>query len=143
MQDAYFQCSKCANHEVVPIDRSKIFEPDYCNNCKQRGTFQLIHNRCMFSDKQFIKLQETPESVPEGETPQTLALVVHSDNVDSVKPGDRVEAMGIYRAVGVRVNSGRRTLKNLFRTHIDVICFIKSDKKRYAVDTNEPILNNA
>lgn len=49
-------------------------------------------------------MQETPDSVPEGETPQTLQLCAYEDHVDSVKPGDRVDVVGIYRAIGVRVN---------------------------------------
>lgn len=27
---------------------------------------ELINNRCMFSDKQLIRVQETPDEVPEG-----------------------------------------------------------------------------
>jgi len=46
-------------------------------------------------DKQLVKIQETPEDIPEGET--ALAMVVQSmlENVDVVKPGDRVELIGI------------------------------------------------
>jgi len=54
--------------------------------------------------------------------------------VDSVKPGDRVEVCGIYRAAGVRVNSEKRVLKSIFRTYIDVITFVKNDKERYNID---------
>lgn len=52
-----------------------------------------------------MKLQETPESVPEGETPQTINVCAYEDLVDYVKPGDRVEVVGIYKAMGVRLNS--------------------------------------
>ena len=41
--------------------------------------------------------------------------------MDYVKPGDRVEVIGIYRALGVRLNAQRRTLKNVYRTYIDVV----------------------
>ena len=97
----------------------------------------MIHNSCFFSDKQHVKMQETPESVPEGETPHTVHLCVYEDLVDYVKPGDRVEVVGIYKAMGVRINPMQRVLKNVYRTYIDVINFVKSDKKRYAVDTNQ------
>lgn len=82
-------------------------------------------------------MQETPESVPEGETPHTVHLCVYEDLVDFVKPGDRVEVIGIYKAMGVRVDSYKRTLKNVYRTYIDVINFVKTDKKRFNVDTNQ------
>ena len=88
----------------------------------------------MFSDKQHIKMQETPETVPDGETPQTLQMCAYEDLVDFVKPGDRVEVVGIFRAVGNRVNAGMRTLKNIYRTHIDVIGYKKTESKRYEND---------
>jgi hypothetical protein len=28
-----------------------VFEPDVCDNCKARQSFQLSHNACYFSDK--------------------------------------------------------------------------------------------
>lgn len=79
-------------------------------------------------------MQETPESVPEGETPQTLAMCAYEDLVDFVKPGDRVEVVGIYRAIGQRVMSGMRILKNIYKTYVDVIGYVKTDKRRYDND---------
>ena len=32
--------------------------------------------------------------------------------------------------MGVRVNPNRRTLKNIYRTYVDVINYLKSDKSR-------------
>jgi len=87
-----------------------------------------------------VKVQETPESVPEGETPQTIHLCAYEDLVDHVRPGDRVEITGIYRAMGVRVNANKRTLKNVYRTYIDVVTYVTADKKRYEIgnqDMNE------
>lgn len=82
-------------------------------------------------------MQETPESVPEGETPYTIHLCAYEDLVDYVKPGDRVEVIGIYKAMGVRVDSLKRTLNNVYRTYVDVINYVKTDRKRVNVDTNE------
>lgn len=82
------------------IDRSRVIEPQICLNqeCKQRGTYEICHERCMFTSRQTIKIQETPEGVPEGEAPQTMQVLVRDDLVDMIKPGDRVEVCGIYRA---------------------------------------------
>ena len=82
-------------------------------------------------------MQETPETVPDGETPQTLHMCAYEDLVDYVKPGDRVEVVGIFRAVGNRVNAGMRTLKNIYRTHVDVIGYVKTDKLRYDNDNKD------
>lgn len=82
-------------------------------------------------------MQETPESVPEGETPYTIHLCAYEDFVDYVKPGDRVEVIGIYKAMGVRVDSGKRTLKNVYRTYVDVINYVKNDRKRLNVESDD------
>ena len=94
--------------------------------CRTKFSFELIHNQCLFVDKQYVKLQEIPEVVPDGETPQTLTLMAYEDYVDQVKPGDRINCVGIYRAQGVRVNSRIRTVKSAFKTYIDVVTYQKN-----------------
>jgi hypothetical protein len=42
-----------------------------------------------------------------------------------------VEIVGIYRAQGIRLNQNMRTMRNIYRTYIDVIGYVKSDEKRY------------
>jgi DNA replication licensing factor MCM4 len=91
-------------------------------------------------------MQETPEAVPEGETPQTVHMCAYEDLVDYVKPGDRCEVVGIYRALGIRTNPHVRTLKNIYRTYIDVIGYTKTDSKRYEngpLDGNKELQDDA
>lgn len=98
----------------------------------------LVHNRCRFADKQIVRLQETPDDIPDGGTPHTVSLLMHGKLVDAGKPGDRVEVTGIYRAMSVRVGSTQRTVKSLFKTYIDCLHLKKTDKSRmHAVDTME------
>jgi DNA replication licensing factor MCM4 len=74
MNIAAFKCAKCGFIIQEQLDRNKTFEPQLCPNqeCKARGTFELAHQHCSFTARQYVKLQETPESVPEGEAPQTM-----------------------------------------------------------------------
>ena len=44
-----------------------------------------------FANKQIVRLQETPDAIPEGETPHTVSLCLYNTMVDAAKPGDRVE----------------------------------------------------
>lgn len=44
-----------------------------------------------FADKQIVRLQETPDEIPDGGTPHTVSLLMHDKLVDAGKPGDRVE----------------------------------------------------
>lgn len=130
MQEAFFSCQVCASCTRVEIDRGRIAEPYVCKNCNTTHSMGLIHNRSLFSDKQMVKLQESPEDMPAGQTPHTVILFAHNDLVDKVQPGDRVNVTGIYRAVPIRVNPRVSTVKSVYKTHIDVIHFRKTDEKR-------------
>lgn len=141
MREAFFKCSICGKMETALLQRSKIVEPIECKNCKSKYSFELIHNRSVFNDKQHVKLQETPEHMPEGETPLTIHLCCYDELVDFVKPGDRVEVVGIFRAQGLRVNPRLRTTRSIFRTYVDVVSFTKHHKKRLNLEEDEEHLN--
>lgn len=89
-----------------------------------------MHSRCKFYDKQIIRIQETPDSVPDGQTPHTVSLVVYDEMVDSAKPGDRVEVTGVYKAMSVRLNPRQRISTSLFKTFVDALHIKSSEKKR-------------
>ncbi|EGO26952.1 hypothetical protein SERLADRAFT_360946 [Serpula lacrymans var. lacrymans S7.9] len=123
MKVAFFRCLTCSHTVQVEIDRGKIQEPARCPRdvCASVGTMSLVHNRCEFADRQVIRLQETPDAVPDGQTPHTVSLSVYDELVDVSKPGDRVVVTGIFRSVPVRVNPRQRTIKSLFKTFLDVV----------------------
>jgi DNA replication licensing factor MCM4 len=144
MREAHFKCSVCESRENSILIRNKINEPTECKNCKSKLSFELIHNRSLFNDKQHVKIQETPEHMPEGETPLTIHLCCYDRLVDFVKPGDRCEVVGIFRAQGLRINPRIRNTKSVFRTYIDVVSFTKYNKKRLVgeEDQNQVEFNN-
>lgn len=123
MKVAFFRCLTCSHTVQVEIDRGRIDEPDRCPRdvCGQVGSMSLVHNRCEFADRQVLRLQETPDAVPDGQTPQTVSLCVYDELVDVSKPGDRLLVTGIFRSVPVRVNPRQRTIKSLFKTFLDVV----------------------
>merc|ERR1719357_1336193 len=127
---AFFQCSVCKNTAEVEIEQGRICEPTLCPNCQTNHSFTLVHNRSQFTDKQMVKLQESPDDMPAGQTPHTVILYVHGDLVDSVQPGDRVAVTGVYRAVSHRSNPKMRNLLAVYKTHIDVVHFRKTDDER-------------
>jgi len=123
MTAAVFRCTSedCKHEQKVSLSHWTIEEPTKCDVCGGSKTFQMIHNDCQFSDRQIVKIQETPELVPEGETPQNVAVCVFDDLVDQVRPGDRVEVTGIYRAAAVRPITNWKMCSSVFRTYIDAI----------------------
>ncbi|PNY20656.1 DNA helicase [Tolypocladium capitatum] len=136
MKDAFFRCNVC-NHSVnVGLDRGKIREPTECPRqiCDSKNSMQIVHNRCSFEDKQVIKLQETPDAVPAGQTPHSVSVCVYNELVDFCKAGDRVELTGIFRVSPVRVNPRHRNIKSVYKTYVDVLHVQKVDKKRMGAD---------
>eukprot|EP00965_Chrysotila_dentata_P067733 2241315-Pleurochrysis_carterae.AAC.1 len=140
---AFFECSECAASKEVAVDRGQIAEPQQCDEttCQAKNSFHVIHNRCHFTDKQIVRLQEAPEDMPEGETPQTVSMCVWDKMVDVAKPGDRVEVTGVYRAVAVRSNPRHRTVRSLYKTYVDILHVRKLDKGKLRTEADEDATN--
>lgn len=136
MKVAFFKCNACDHTIAVEIDRGVISEPTKCPRqvCGQVNSMAIVHNRSSFADKQVIKLQETPDLVPDGQTPHSINLCVYDELVDSCRAGDRIEVCGIFRSLPVRVNARQRALKNLYKTYLDVVHIKKIDNKRMGAD---------
>ncbi|KAB5551310.1 MCM2/3/5 family-domain-containing protein [Coniochaeta sp. 2T2.1] len=136
MKDAFFKCSVCGHSVTVSLDRGRIREPTECPRarCGSKNSMQIVHNRCAFEDKQVIKLQETPDAVPAGQTPHSVSVCVYNELVDFCKAGDRVELTGIFKVTPVRVNPRMRTVKSVHKTYVDVLHVQKVDRKRMGAD---------
>ncbi|XP_018783057.1 PREDICTED: DNA replication licensing factor MCM4 [Bactrocera latifrons] len=128
MREAFFKCIICAFCTAVEVDRGRIAQPTLCTNCNTNHCFRLVHNRSEFTDKQLIKLQESPDDMAAGQTPHNVLLYAHNDLVDKVQPGDRVTVTGIYRAVPLKDKG--RNIKSVYKTHVDVVHYRKVDSNR-------------
>ena len=120
---AHFECCICSSGSTVTLERGRVAEPTVCPTCNLKNTFELIHNRSLFADKQMVRIQETPNEVPPGETPASIVLFAYDDLVDAVRPGDRVEVTGVFRAQGRRTNPKISKVKTVYKTYLDVIHF--------------------
>ena len=70
---------------------------------------------CVYRDHQSISVQEMPERAPAGQLPRGVDVLMDDDMVDRVKPGDRIQLVGIFRSLGNR-NAGAGS--SIFRTVI-------------------------
>jgi DNA replication licensing factor MCM4 len=118
LTEASLKCRQCGRVERVPVANGRLAEPAKCGAA---NSFDIQHNHSSFADRQHLKIQEAPEAIPQGETPQTLNAIVFEDLVDCASPGDRVEITGVWRASPGRVNPRMRTLSAVCRTYIDVV----------------------
>ncbi|CAK9142063.1 unnamed protein product [Ilex paraguariensis] len=146
IREAIFRCLVCGYYsDPIVVDRGRINEPTVClkQECQAKNSMTLVHNRCRFADKQIVRLQETPDEIPEGGTPHTVSLLMHDKLVDGGKPGDRAEVTGIYRAMSVRVGPTQRTVKSLFKTYIDCLHLKKTDKSRMHIEDRMDIENGS
>jgi DNA replication licensing factor MCM4 len=138
MKEAFFRCNVCNHSTQVGLERGRIREPSECPRqiCQSKNSMQIVHNRCQFEDKQVIKLQETPDAVPAGQTPHSVSVVCYNDLVDFCKAGDRIQITGVFRVNPVRVNPRQRALKSVHKTYVDMCHVQKVDKKRMGQDQN-------
>lgn len=143
MKTAYFTCSFCGHSVEVELENARVAEPRNCVSCKQRECMEIQHNLCAFTDKQYIKFQELPEFVTEGETPGSVTVLAYDNNVDGFRPGDRVEVIGIYRAASSLVQRSKNHVRTIFNTYIDMISFsILEEKHHKIMANNTPFSDN-
>ncbi|CAZ82208.1 unnamed protein product [Tuber melanosporum] len=73
----------------------------------------MSYGYSVYRDHQTISIQEMPERAPAGQLPRSVDVIMDDDLVDRVKPGDRIQLVGLYRSLGNR-NAGQGS--STFRT---------------------------
>ncbi|MHA1985111.1 MAG: minichromosome maintenance protein MCM [Promethearchaeota archaeon] len=136
---AFFECALCGSQfEVIQLT-SKIKWPNFCSNqrckAKTQSDFRLISKSSEFIDWQSIMIQEIPEDLPPGRIPRSVQAILTHDLVDSVKPGDRIKVMGVFKSV--LAQSTKSYNSTLFKTFIDVNFIDPEDKSEQIADLSK------
>ncbi|KAL7433317.1 hypothetical protein ACHAXH_002038 [Discostella pseudostelligera] len=87
----------------------------YPTTNREGHTLETEFGLSVYKDHQTITLQEMPERAPMGQLPRSVEFILDHDLVDKVKPGDRVQIMGVYRALSSAA-AGQRSTSGVFPT---------------------------
>ncbi|WP_049922291.1 LAGLIDADG family homing endonuclease [Halopiger djelfimassiliensis] len=97
IEEAAFECQLCGTLTRVPQSSGDFQEPHECQGCERQGPFKVNFDQSEFVDSQKLRIQESPEGLRGGETPQSLDVHVEDDITGEVTPGDHVSATGVLR----------------------------------------------
>ncbi|MDJ1433019.1 minichromosome maintenance protein MCM [Halostagnicola sp. A-GB9-2] len=97
IEEAAFECQLCGTLNRIPQSTGDFQEPHECQGCERQGPFQVNFDQSEFIDAQKLRIQESPEGLRGGETPQALDVHVEDDITGQVTPGDHVSAVGVLR----------------------------------------------
>ena len=62
-----------------------------CPSCQAKGPYTLNTEQTVYCNYQKVTLQESPGSVPAGRLPRHKEVVMTSDLIDMVRPGEEIE----------------------------------------------------
>ncbi len=137
--EATFECMVCKTQFNVTQLTSRIKWPKFCikKSCKAKAQsdFRLISKNSTFIDWQSVTIQEVPEDLPPGRIPRAIQSILKHDLVDTVKPGDRVNVVGIYKST--LAQSTKSINSTLFKTFIEVNLIDPEDKTDEIMDISK------
>ncbi|MEF8790109.1 MAG: LAGLIDADG family homing endonuclease [Haloarculaceae archaeon] len=107
MQEAAFECQRCGTLTRIP-QGGDFQEPHECQGCERQGPFAINFDQSEFVDAQKLRVQESPEGLRGGETPQAIDIHIEDDITGRVTAGDHVTATGVLH-LDQQENQGQKS----------------------------------
>ena len=95
IREAAFECQRCGTLTRIPQAGGDFQEPHECQGCERQGPFRINFDQSEFIDAQKIRVQESPEGLRGGETPQNIDIHIEDDITGAVTAGDHVTVTGV------------------------------------------------
>ncbi|EMA53105.1 minichromosome maintenance protein MCM [Halococcus thailandensis] len=93
--EAAFECQRCGTLTRIPQTGGDFQEPHECQGCERQGPFDINFDQSEFVDAQKLRVQESPEGLRGGETPQNIDIHIEDDITGEVTAGDHVRVTGV------------------------------------------------
>ncbi|GAA0234092.1 minichromosome maintenance protein MCM [Halobaculum roseum] len=119
--EAAFECQRCGTMTYIPQNDSGFQEPHECQGCERQGPFRVNNNESKFIDSQQLRVQESPEGLRGGETPQSIDVNLEDDICGQVTPGDHVTVVGRLEMEQVTSGQEKTTVFDPYMEGISVV----------------------
>ncbi|MFQ3475305.1 cell division protein [Halonotius sp. F2-221B] len=132
--DSAFECQRCGTMNYIPQQDGEFQEPHECQGCERQGPFRINFDQSEFIDAQKIRVQESPEGLRGGETPQSIDMNVEDDITGKVTPGDHVTAVGVLH---IEQMSDGNEKSSLFDLYMDGVSITVEDEEFEDMDIEQ------
>jgi replicative DNA helicase Mcm len=118
--EAAFECQRCGTMTYIPQSDGGFQEPHECQGCERQGPFRVNYDQSEFVDSQKLRVQESPEGLRGGETPQSIDVDIEDDITGKVTAGDHVTVTGVLHIDQVTEGNERSQLFDLYMDGVSV-----------------------
>jgi len=118
--EAAFECQRCGTMTYIPQSDSGFQEPHECQGCERQGPFHVDFDQSEFVDAQKVRVQESPEGLRGGETPQNIDVDLEDDVTGRVTAGDHVTVTGVLHIEQQTSNNEKTPIFDLYMDGVAV-----------------------
>jgi replicative DNA helicase Mcm len=118
--EAAFECQRCGTMTYIPQSDGSFQEPHECQGCERQGPFRVNYDQSEFIDAQKLRIQESPEGLRGGETPQSIDVNVEDDATGKVTAGDHVTVTGVLHIEQQTNNNEKSPIFDLYMDGVSV-----------------------
>jgi replicative DNA helicase Mcm len=132
--EAAFECQRCGTMTYIPQTDGSFQEPHECQGCERQGPFRVNYDQSEFVDSQKLRVQESPEGLRGGETPQSIDVNIEDDITGKVTAGDHVTVTGVLH---IEQQGSEQEKSAIFDLYMDGVSVQIEDEEFEDMDITE------